>query len=346
MSDLTVTNPASIQPIENRNLASQASLQIENPKIKRQNDEAFPTQENAISIFERAVRARDQLLSLTTPNDVINLLVSETKRSPDQIKQDLSRDFFKSQNDFDRHIMDFRNSVLAANDSLKTEETPKTIVSAYSAYCDCRHAILKNLETTKFNWDTKELTFLPPEVVYFKKIISFSVMNNRLSSLPSGLFTLSTLTKISVNDNIISHLPPMTQDLPNLKEFYMMKNRLKEISPDITMLPNLQKLYIAENELTDIPEELFTLEHLVSLHIGGNQLTRLPANIDGLKSLITLTAWGNQLTSLPPVFVNLKNLSQLYLNDNKFEVEPPEIAQMELYMLNIALNPCTKNKHL
>lgn len=344
MSDLTVTNPASIKRPNTNDASSPTSIQIENPEINRHNDESSQIQEESISIFERAVIARNHLLSLTTPSEIINVLVHETKRSPNQIKQDLSHDFFRNPDDFDKHIMDFRNSVLAANDSLKAEETPITITSAYNAYSACLHAILTDLQATKFNWDRRELTLLPPEVVLLEKMTIFSAMSNKLSSLPASLFTLRTLTKISVNDNIISDLPPITQELPNLTEFYMMSNRLKALPRDISMLPNLQKLYVANNKLRDIPEELFTLVRLVSLHIGGNQFTSLPSAIDGLISLITLTAWGNQLSSLPSTIVNLKQLSQLYLNDNQFKAEPDEIAIMapQLYAYNLALNPYNK----
>lgn len=345
MSDIQPTNPSSTSAAVDikteQTETSQTPIQVEEPTINRQSDESSLIQEESISIFERAVRARDQLLSLTTPSDIINALVSETKTSADEIYENLSARFFKNSNDFDQHIMDFRNSILTANESLKAEETPITLKSAYEAYCHCRQTILKNSEATTFNWDAKGLTFFPPEIIHLTKMTAFSAMSNNLSSLPDGLFTLSTLRKISVNNNVISHLPPLNKVLENLTEFYMMSNRLEQIPQNITMLPNLQRLYIAENKLRDIPEELFTLRHLVSLHIGGNQLTALPANIDMLENLNMLTAWGNQLSSLPPAIANLKKLSKLYLNDNRFEAEPPEIAAIrpQLYDYNIALNP-------
>lgn len=347
MSDIQAPNPTAtdVQNIAAEGATvSQPPIQIEKPSVNRQDDEKSLIQEETISIFERAVKAREQLLSLTSPDAIINVLVNETKRPPEQIVEDLSIDYFPNADLFNQHIMAFRDSILTANEALKTEETPFTLKAAYEAYRNCRQAIVKNLDTELFYWNSKRLTFLPPEITRLTKVSSISLLDNKLSSLPNDFFTLKTLTKLTLNDNIISQLPEPTQELQNLTEFFMINNRLANIPRNIKMLVNLQMLYLGQNRLNEIPEDLCILKNLKKLHVGDNNLTELPSNIDMLENLIMLTAWGNKLASLPASIVNLKYLSQLYLNGNQFQSEPPELSSIKprLYDLNVALNPYTR----
>lgn len=342
MSDLTVTNPVSDPLISEEVQTSQPSLQVENPDIKRHDDDKAPVQTETISIVERAVRAHDQIMSLTNVHEILDIIAVDTGKDIAQVQEDLSRDCFQNQDDFEKHIIAFKDSILAANDSLKIEETPITLISAYQAYRDCRLFILNNLDAETFYWNSKTLTFLPPEIALFTKVTIISLFENKLSSLPAGLFTLKTLTKLTLNDNIIAYLPPLSQTLPNLTALYIMSNRLNALPDNIGMLPNLNSLYLGNNNLSELPEDLLTLVHLSSLHLGGNQLCELPSNIDKLVNLKMLTAWDNKLSSLPPAIANMKHLSKLYLNNNQFQKMPSEIDSIKFFDFNISLNPFNK----
>lgn len=342
MTDIK-TPITSATPSLNESASSAASISIEvaKPSISQRYHEPNQAPQETISIFKRAVHAHLKISSLDTTDDILSALVAETDDSAETILENLSRGYFQSKSDFDTHLRAFRNSLLAANNSLSAKKEPITLKKAYETYRDCRSAILKNREADVFEWESQDLVYLPPEIDQLIKVTSISLYKNKLSTLPSTIWHLKELTKLNLNHNIMTSLSEDIKKLTTLTELYLMDNCLETLPSQIGDLINLNKAYFGQNRLTFLPEMLGNLVNLTMLNIEENTLVALPKSLGNLVNLITLLAFQNQLTALPDSFVNLRSLTRLYLNNNQFSISPPEIDSLNLEVLNLNTNPCT-----
>ncbi|KAF9785250.1 hypothetical protein BJ322DRAFT_820664 [Thelephora terrestris] len=81
----------------------------------------------------------------------------------------------------------------------------------------------------------------------------------------------------------------------------------------------------------------------IRLLLGACYLRSLPLELFQLERLTVLILRSNKLTHIPPQIKDLKNLQELDVSVNKLQYLPAELLQMQLFALNINVNPFLRN---
>lgn len=151
------------------------------------------------------------------------------------------------------------------------EEDSSHLLQAYYAYLNCRELIRQTKEQDEkaFEYRSKGLTALPPEIEQIYALKMLDLQSNRLSYLPEQFGNLWALTYLDLSDNNLKSLPAEIGQLTRLTDLTLNSNRLTGLPPAFKQLQNLKYLYLDYNEFTALPRELLALPNLQDLHILG-----------------------------------------------------------------------------
>ena len=117
------------------------------------------------------------------------------------------------------------------------------------------------------NFDFNELSSIPKEIRFFKRLYSLSVSFNQIVDLDDELFDSNSglnasLRYLDLDNNRIQSLPPSFFSLKNLEYVDLSNNNLKYLPDDIKCLTKLKHLYISCNQLTYLPPDILKLPAL------------------------------------------------------------------------------------
>ncbi|WP_108809018.1 DUF5018 domain-containing protein [Aquimarina spinulae] len=205
-------------------------------------------------------------------------------------------------------------------------------------------------EIIRLSVNSKNISELPPEIGFLKKLNFLDVSGNTITVLPNEITLLSNLSELRLERNHIEALPLEIRQLVNLEKLSISQNKLTLLSPEIgrlnkltmlnagnnslTVLPNeigqlsnLEELYLQDNKLTSFPEEFGQLTNISKLKIGGDTFSTFPLEILQLTKLEVLAIYATQINALPPEIGMLSNLTSLELIGNEqLMTIPPEIG--------------------
>ncbi|CDO94944.1 unnamed protein product [Kluyveromyces dobzhanskii CBS 2104] len=205
---------------------------------------------------------------------------------------------------------------------------------------------LQKLEKLELN--DNNLTSLPSQIKYSKKLIHFSAANNKLDSIPTEIGNLSNLRSLDLHCNNISELPVSIEKLEltsiNVSSNLLGYDALLEGYRGTPLSKSLLFLNAADNNLSNEMLPLFNHNvNLKILNLSYNDLSDISAM--NLPSLTELYLSGNNLTNLPgEVFQRMKNLKVIMLNGNKLMSLPSELSQLSnLSVLDVGSNQLKYN---
>jgi len=188
------------------------------------------------------------------------------------------------------------------------------------------------------------LTVLPTELIYLKKLKSINLGCNRFFQLPCVFEHTQSITILHLFNNLITELDPKALcGLKNLKYLNLNNNQLKFIPTEINRLPYLEVLSLDNNEITELPTETCQLSKLTELNINCNKLQRLPDKIAFLKDLKKLRARKNMITELPEGLLQCSKLEILDIAANCIKSFPNEILKLSLQELHCEENNLLKH---
>lgn len=234
--------------------------------------------------------------------------------------------------------------------------------SGFSQWCAAHAHALSKIES--FNFSSRNLTTLPPEIGYLTGVKELKLSGNYLRTLPREIGNLTALEELILegNDlrelpeelgnlhvlwllnleaNRLSELPEGMWQLAQLRHLYLSHNRLSALPAGIGNLTELETVLLEHNQLTTLPVEIGQLSKIEDLRVAHNQLSALPAEIGNLSKLYNCTLEKNQLTALPEEFAQLAAMNTLYLDNNHFASLPSFLAHMPLQRISVRGNPLT-----
>ncbi|WP_103072126.1 leucine-rich repeat domain-containing protein [Aquimarina sediminis] len=205
-------------------------------------------------------------------------------------------------------------------------------------------------EIIELSINSSNISELPPEIGFLKKLNFLDVSSNTITVLPNEMTLLSNLSELRLRRNHIEALPLEIGKLAKLEKLNISQNKLTLLSPEIgklnkltmlnagnnslTILPNeigqlinLEELYLEDNILTSFPEEFGQLTNISKLRIGGDTFSAFPLEILQLTKLEELGIYATRINALPPEIGTLSNLTSLELIGNEqLTAIPPEIG--------------------
>lgn len=224
------------------------------------------------------------------------------------------------------------------------------------------HAVRLNEHgyVTELDFDNENLSVLPDEIGYFRKLQRLDLEDNNLTELPKNMGLLTNLIELFLSGNKLKELPSEFAQLESLNVLWLTENMLEEFPEEVFQLTNLieldlsqnllkslpsgfsqmtalNELVLDENQFEEFPEEIFQLTNLTDLRYRRNQLKELPNGIANLEKLQNLNLHDNLLSSLPDEVQFLNRLSTIYLSRNQFE-EIPEVLLVLTSFVLINLN--------
>lgn len=277
----------------------------------------------------------------TISNSILENLSKETNLSIKDLQKNLSRDQFKSTEEFNKHVRRFNKEVNRVNQIL--EDSKKiTLSDAYKAYAAARELILKEDATTE-SFELKEnLIMLPPEMDRFTNIKTLRLSGNHFIAFPKPITSLKSLTHLEINANHLTSLPDEIGELYALEYLDLTDNLLTTLPTSFCQLSSLNILMLANNQLASLPDEFGNLNALSELTLSNNSLIALPDSVSQLKNLTSLNVTKNQIDNLPSGIGDLTNLAQLNLSLNSFRSLPMQIKNLtNLTSLEMSDNPFT-----
>ena len=151
------------------------------------------------------------------------------------------------------------------------KEDSSHLLQAYYAYLNCRELIRQTKEQDEkaFEYRSKGLTALPPEIEQIYALKMLDLQCNKLSYLPEQFGNLWALTYLNLRDNMFMKLPAEIGELQSLKDLDLERNQLKGLPPEFSKLQRLEVLNLNYNKLASLPRELLSLKKLQELHILG-----------------------------------------------------------------------------
>ncbi len=118
---------------------------------------------------------------------------------------------------------------------------------------------------------------------------TLDLKNCGLKAIPREIFNYTELVSIDLSNDLFCD-----------EEH---KNKIKVVPPEISKLKNLKRLNLSNNQLEEISENLSSLHKLTYLNLCNNNLTDISGKI-----------------------ANMSSLSEICLEDNPFDMLPPEIV--------------------
>lgn len=277
----------------------------------------------------------------TISTSILESLSKDTNLSIKELQKNLSRDQFKTSDEFNKHIRRFNKEIARVNQIL--EDNKKITPSeAYKSYAAARELILKESETTESFDLSQNLIMLPPEIERFTNIKTLRLSGNHFIALPKSVTSLKSLTHLEMNANHLTSLPDEIGELYALEYLDLTDNLLTTLPTSFCGLSSLNILMLANNQLTSLPDEFGNLTALTELTLSNNGLTAIPESIVQLKELTSLIIQKNQLDALPSGIGDLIKLAQLNLSLNTFRSLPLPIKNLlNLTSLEMSDNPFT-----
>lgn len=297
------------------------------------------------NLFEKTKTTKMEGQVLIAHKICLEIQKSYDNLSLNQIKENLSRDYFPDEESFAKHVIGFEKSAIKA-------EIP--LDDSFLAYASKRKEILtiaKDPESSKkerfflsgpriphLNESASEkklsegirhvtfLSYLPPEIAELKNLESLDLSYSNLSTLPDSLAQLKSLRKLSMHCSELTEFPPVIKQLTGLTHLDLGYNWLTSIPDEIGNLMKLEALNLDHNKLQSLPESIGQLTSLGVLELGLNALNKLPDEFGSLSKLKSLDLSINQLSGLPETVKNLTQLETVNLSANKF-IEIPKSVQ-------------------
>ncbi|XP_076825385.1 leucine-rich repeat-containing protein 40-like [Clavelina lepadiformis] len=177
------------------------------------------------------------------------------------------------------------------------------------------------VELTKLNLSSNQITSLSDELSNFQSLIVLDVHDNKLASLPSNLADLPNLKRFDVSHNNLQSLPSL-EYLKVVSAMLLHYNQLSELPPSIGAMESCELLDASNNLLTSVPATLSSMKNLRSINLSKNNIATLPASFGEIRSLKIVNLNDNGLKSMPNSIENLCNLEQLYLRNNSLATLP------------------------
>ncbi|WPP49857.1 COR domain-containing protein [Catalinimonas niigatensis] len=81
-----------------------------------------------------------------------------------------------------------------------------------------------------------------------------------------------------------------------------------------------------KNKIKVVPDDISKLKNLKRLNLSNNQLEFISENLSNLNKLSYLNLCNNNLTDISEKIANMSSLSEIYLEENPFDLLPPEIV--------------------
>jgi hypothetical protein len=173
-----------------------------------------------------------------------------------------------------------------------------------------------------------ELSKIPSEVGYLKRVHELALHWNEISVLPYTLENLNNLKDLDISYNKLNHFFFKIEKLLNLESLDFGSNKFEKIPTEVFKLTNLTNLEANYNRISEIPKEIENLKNLRSFHLDGNHLKELPKSIGNCIKLSFLHLNKNHLKELPESIGNCIKLSSLHLENNNFSKLPFAIHKL------------------
>lgn len=97
-------------------------------------------------------------------------------------------------------------------------------------------------QITRLNLSKLKLTYLPKELLFFKKLRVLNIAQNQLEFLPDWIGELQDLESINLSKNRLYNLPPTFYKLKKLKTIFIHSNKLTHVPLRLSHLPLLKRL--------------------------------------------------------------------------------------------------------
>ncbi|XP_071480027.1 uncharacterized protein [Diadema antillarum] len=152
---------------------------------------------------------------------------------------------------------------------------------------------------------------------------------NRISRLPNSFGDMCNLRHLRLDENLLHGLPDSFGDLQSLEYLDLGQNYIRELPSSFVRLSGLKTCLLSKNHLERLPEDFGRLRSLERLRLNTNQLRELPASFSDLANLQTLDLVQNLLGEFPTCLNRLTNLIRVALDDNNFELDIPEVYQLD-----------------
>lgn len=81
-----------------------------------------------------------------------------------------------------------------------------------------------------------------------------------------------------------------------------------------------------KNKIAIVPDTISNLKNLRRLNLANNKLTKISERLSELNKLNYLNLCNNNLTDISEKIANMKSLKEIYLEENPFDMLPPEIV--------------------
>ena len=108
---------------------------------------------------------------------------------------------------------------------------------------------------TKLDLSNKNITEIPSEISYLKKLRHIDLSNNHIKNF-TELTKLPNLVILNLDKNLISEIPKSINILKNLEILNLDKNMIKDIPMEIGTMYNLRILSLVDNPIEKIPWKL------------------------------------------------------------------------------------------
>ncbi|MRI00780.1 hypothetical protein GH721_09605 [Kriegella sp. EG-1] len=173
------------------------------------------------------------------------------------------------------------------------------------------------------------LSELPDEIGFFKKLKELDLSENPFTKLPKSIGNLSNLIELDLEETNLKELPGEFTQLEALNELYLDETLFQEFPEEIFQLTNLIRLQYQENQLKELPKEIGNLKNLEELFLNNNLLFDLPDEIRFLTSLNEIYLSGNQFEEIPLELIDLQDLETIGLINNLLSNLPDEVQFMD-----------------